>query len=144
MFYVATALERGEEAKTFAAALANLGHELSYAWWDHGSVQSEGPDRIAEVARAESGAILRSSLFVALLPGGRGTHIEIGLAIAAHEKRATAARNGTSRIVLVGPLVDSSGRECSFYRHERIDARLATVEEALAFFRGIWAAGGLW
>ena len=145
-FYIATGLERAEEAKQVAAHLSGLGHESTYAWWEHGSVQAEGPARIAEVAANEVQGVRTSDLFVGLLPGARGTHTEFGIAllsalvldespryrVANHEYREPVRKT----IVLIGPTEDATGRTCAFYLHPRVDERFATLAEFLAWFKG--------
>ena len=139
-FYIATGLERGDEARALAERLKELGHEITYAWWEHGSVQTEGPERIREVAVKELDGVTEAELFIALLPGGRGTHTELGAAlVCASESSYDYARN-SKKVVLVGPTeqVDASGqlRTCAFYLHPQVLERLATVGELLAWLRG--------
>jgi hypothetical protein len=131
-FYIATGLERGEEAKSLANALAFMGHEITYAWWEHGSVQTEGELRIAEVAVSELDGVYKADLFIALLPGGRGTHTEFGAALVLRQ-------HPFKKIVLVGP-TEQDGRTCAFYLHPSVDERFANVGELLAWLRGREAA----
>lgn len=143
--YIATGLERGEEAEALAAKLIELGHTMTYCWWEHGSVQADGPSRIAEVAVDELHGVSTSDLFVALLPGARGTHTEFGAALnnalvddAAPKVRHVhdPSRQPRKTIVLVGPTEDANGRTCAFYLHPRVDERFATLAEFLAWFKG--------
>jgi hypothetical protein len=118
--YIASGLERADEVKALAAALAEHGIGLSYDWTAHGSVQSEGPERIAEVARAEIEGVATADLVIVWLPGGRGTHAELGIVIGIN--RARAAFGDWSKrpvtptpILVVGPREGADGRECAFY-----------------------------
>ena len=145
-FYVATGLERADEAKTLAAALAAMGHTQTYDWTAHGSVQDEGPERIAEVAVEELRGVGKADLFIALLPGGRGTHTEFGcaLALAMDDDDSVPANSVVARkrlVVLVGPTEDASGRTCAFYLHPRVDERFATVGELHSWLRGLRRSG---
>ena len=82
--YIATRLDQAESHhRPLADALRALGHTITYDWTTHGSVQGEEVSRIIEVARAEMEGITSADLCVVLLPGGRGTHVEIGIALAA-------------------------------------------------------------
>lgn len=134
--YIATALERADEARAFAGAVAALGHTLTYSWWEHGSVQADGPARIAQVAMDELEGVRVADLVVVLLPGGRGTHTELGAALAFTDADRGGFGSSTKRVILVGPLADASGRECAFYRHPRVGFRFDTVPEVLAFLAG--------
>lgn len=79
--YVATGLEHADRARVVQSVLRDDGHEITYGWTVHGSVQDAGPKRIAEVARLEAAGVRAADLLIAILPGGRGTHVEIGLAL---------------------------------------------------------------
>lgn len=134
-FYLASGLERGEEAKALAAQLEAMGFRCSYEWWTHGSVQAAGSERIAEVAVDELEGVRGADLFIALLPGGRGTHTEFGCALTTKLARRGSGY-GTRVIVLVGPTEDASGRTNCFYLHPVIDERFATPPEFVAWLKG--------
>lgn len=104
--YIASSLENAEQVRAVRDTLAALGAGLTYDWTEHGSVQDEGPERIAEVARAELRGIYEARLVVVLLPGGRGTHTELGYALGLGKP-----------VLLFGPLDNGSGegRHCAFY-----------------------------
>jgi hypothetical protein len=126
-----------------AAALTALGHEITYDWSVHGSVQKDGPERIREVAEAECNGVLQADLFVCLLPGGRGTHTELGIALGnkrhKHGVRMAGQVGGEIRIVLVGDDGGADERTCCFYHHPDVDCRFDTTKEFLAFVRGLGA-----
>ena len=136
-FYIATALERAAEAKAIADQLRGFCLGQTYAWDEHGSVQDDGPERIREVAMNEVSGVLDADLFVCLLPGGRGTHTELGIAIAGSIERSRHGygRNSSRTIVIVGPLEGADGRVCAFYLHPHVDERFANVGEFLAWMR---------
>lgn len=134
-FYIATALERGEEAKALSAELRTFGLGPTYEWWTHGSVQDQGAEKIREVAISETSGVQQADLFVALLPGGRGTHTEIGIALCDSLERAGSPSRGEKTLVLIGPTEDASGRTCAFYLHPHVEERFATVGEFLAWMR---------
>lgn len=92
-------------------------------------MQAEGPGRIAEVAQNEAAGVQEAELFIALLPGGRGTHTELGMAIVhAQYEFDEDYRKARRRIIVVGDLIDTNGCECSFYRHPRVTHRFGTVD----------------
>jgi len=134
-FYVATGLERAEEAKALSIELEALGFTQTYDWAAHGSVQAQGPEKIREVAVAEVDGVQAADLFVALLPGGRGTHTELGVALAA-ALSSGFAHYEKKMLMIVGPTEDASGRTCAFYLHPRIDERFASVTELVAWLKG--------
>lgn len=102
--YVASSLERADEVEELYAFLTNVGVEVTYRWTQHGSVQHDGVARISEVALAELEGIRKADVVVVLLPGGRGTHVELGIACALEKP-----------VILHGDLEDQDGRPCAFY-----------------------------
>jgi Nucleoside 2-deoxyribosyltransferase len=81
-FYIATSLSRVAAHHRVRDDLKKWGHEISYDWTVHGSVKSVSKERLREVALLELEGISQSDFVVVLLPGGNGTHLELGFAIA--------------------------------------------------------------
>lgn len=137
--YIATSLENaGGHNSIWGAIKAAVPHaELTYDWTEHGSVQGDGEARIRAVAIAEAEGVMSADLVVALLPGGRGTHVEIGIAIGA----------GVPVLLLVTPEHEAlHPRTCAFYHHPGVrrvhsDRELVTVVEAFSGDAADW--GGL-
>jgi hypothetical protein len=59
-------------------ALKAHGWERTFDWTD----QDYGPERYADVALAELAGVRDADVLIVLLPGGYGTHVEIGAALA--------------------------------------------------------------
>jgi hypothetical protein len=108
--YIASALENAPAVRVRRDQLAKHGVELTYDWTAHGSVQSQGYEVMAQVARAEADGVRRANLVIVLLPGGRGTHAELGIAL------ATKAKWRDMQIIVCGPRAGADGRECCFYQ----------------------------
>lgn len=85
-YYIATSLSKGRAHNSVRDALNLLGHEISYDWTVHGSVKEVSKERLREVSICELEGISGADFVVALLPGGHGTHFELGFALA-HGKR---------------------------------------------------------
>jgi nucleoside 2-deoxyribosyltransferase len=118
-FYIASRLENASNVRELADKLEALGYQHTYDWTVHGSVQDQGEARMEEVARNEARGIYESDVAIVLLPGGRGTHCEIGLAL------------GFGKDVwIVGPRCDESGRECAFYYCPQVK-RFESVSELM-------------
>lgn len=112
-YYIATSLERHLHHNALRDLLEARGHSITYDWTEHGSVKHESQTRIAEVAHLEAMGVHHADFVVVLLPGGRGTHTELGLAIAygkpvfvhAHDHREFFAQDD---------------RTCAFYHHPQV------------------------
>lgn len=85
-YYIATSLSRMTAHNVVRDALGLYGHEISYDWTSHGSVKSVSKERLREVATLELDGISKVDFVVVLLPGGNGTHLELGFAIARGKK----------------------------------------------------------
>lgn len=119
-FYIASRLENAARVRDLASILKARGHVHTYDWTMHGSVQNEGSDVIAKVASREHAGVRSADTVIVLLPGGRGTHAELGMAIA----WATVVAEDTGdpiRILVLSesPEIDfgEDGRTCAFYHH---------------------------
>ena len=85
-FYIATSLSRMTAHQTVRDTLKKWGHEISYDWTLHGSVKSVSRERLREVASLELDGVSQADFVVVLLPGGKGTHLELGFAMARGKK----------------------------------------------------------
>lgn len=123
-FYVASSLNNAEQVRIVARMLRNAGHEQTYDWTVHGSVQSE-PDRWPTVAGKELDGVTDADVVVVLLPGGRGTHTELGAALAA-----------CKRVFIWGAtadaMLDESGRTCVFYHQPMASLHTGSIIGMLA------------
>mgnify|MGYP001208096980 CR=1 FL=1 len=79
--YIATRLENNGLASKLRTVILSLGHEISYDWINHGSIREKGSDLLTQTARHELEGVRTADLVIVLLPGGRGTHVELGAAL---------------------------------------------------------------
>ena len=77
-FYLATRIDRSAQAAPLLAALKAHGWVRTFTW----TGDELDPDRHADTAVAELTGVREADVVIALLPGGRGTHVEIGAALA--------------------------------------------------------------
>ena len=136
-FYLASGLENASQVSAVAARLRAAGWQQTYDWTVHGSVAGTGARRIAEVAAAESKGVMEADVVVVLLPGGRGTHVELGMAVGRgipvvlYHPDPAVFNNDTIPS-------DSSQRTCAFYflpsvvRVNSLDALLPAMEASFS------------
>ncbi len=78
--YLASGLENRARVQEWRDALTAAGHTITYDWTAHGRVQ--GP-QITDIAWKELHVgVQESDAVIVLLPGGTGTHTELGAALA--------------------------------------------------------------
>ena len=127
-FYIAT----GQQGASLAIRLANLfidhNHELTYDWTAHGNVEREGFARMSEVAFNEARAVRDAELVIVLLPGGKGTHTELGSAIATRANKRIIIWSET------GCEFKTDDNTCVFYYHPSVERIVCSVDELLALF----------
>lgn len=123
--YVATGLQNIEDAKRTVGRLVELGFSISYDWTVHGSLHDK-PESWSGSALAEQRGVSVCDALLVLLPGGRGTHVELGVALGGHRK-----------ILLVGTDEADRERACIFYHHPRVSraAELSTAIHTLRAWR---------
>lgn len=125
-FYISTGLLNRRRAEELSETLQRRGHELTYDWMSNGDVRREGDIRMGEVAFNELRAVRDAELVVVLLPGGGGTHTELGLAI---------ATRGNKRIIIWSEQGDEFSfdeRTCVFYFHPCCERVVCPFEELLS------------
>lgn len=141
-YYIASSLKNVDQVRELKKVLDAAGWRHTYDWTVHGSVQREGFERIAEVAAAESQGVCEADVVIVLLPGGRGTHTELGMAIGLVDAVAWApGQKRSPRIAIYSPDPEkdfgTGGTTCAFYHHPCVE-RFSDMDELHG-----WLAGAL-
>lgn len=111
-FYLASGLKNMPAAEALLYRLRGLGLECTYNWLAHGSVKGEGPKRMREISGLEIDGVARADFVVVLLPGGRGSHVELGAALGLDKPVFLVAEDEHALKV--------AGEECTFHWHPRV------------------------
>lgn len=122
-YYIASKLENHPAHNLLRDALAVHGHEITYDWTVHGPVYRSGLARVREVAVDETKGVLDADFVVVLWPGGRGTHVELGMAIAAGKP-----------VIFVSDVEahhEATTETCAFYHHPLVRRGRAPYEVLL-------------
>ena len=85
-FYIASRLGNFAQVQALSEKLKVAGWVHTYDWTTHGSVKESDVDQLKEVAWNEYNGVKDADVIVVLLPGGKGTHAELGMAIAFGKK----------------------------------------------------------
>ncbi len=78
-FYVSSRKDRSAQADALSEVLKARGWKRTYEWT---AQDGKDPDGHAEIAIKELEGVREADVLVVLLPGGYGTHVEIGAALA--------------------------------------------------------------
>jgi hypothetical protein len=107
-FYLSTRKDRSDEGACLSNALQTRGWECTYEWT---TLKGIGPAEYSAVAQAEIDGIRQADVVIVLLPGGFGTHAEIGAALAF---RKPIILHSPNRAVLEAPY------PCVFHYHPMV------------------------
>lgn len=135
-YYIATSLSRHDDHNLVRDTLAGFGHEITYDWTVHGSVRDQNADIIRRVAMAETQGVQVADIVIVLLPGGRGTHVELGMALVLGKPVLLHTTTPETHF-------NSTSSTCLFYWHQHaIHAPAGPLETAAKFasalFTPVW------
>jgi hypothetical protein len=122
LIYVASKWGNKKTAAALMRELESRGHEICYDWTANTLAADGGEDRLREISELEIDGVTNADVFVLLMPGYFGSHVELGAAIA----------SGVPRIYVVGDLMDDRGVLSPFYFNPAVTARLASTRALLA------------
>ncbi|SEP59635.1 Nucleoside 2-deoxyribosyltransferase [Virgibacillus subterraneus] len=83
-FYVASGFANIEQVQYVTQKLQSRGYNLTYDWTRNQRATSK--QALRTIGELEKEAVLNCDFFILLLPGGKGSHTELGMALAL-EKR---------------------------------------------------------
>lgn len=83
-FYVASSFQNINQVRTLTNRLTQMGWQLTYDWTLN--ERADSAEKLQRIGLLEKAAIEDSELVLIVLPGGKGTHVELGLAIAGKKK----------------------------------------------------------
>lgn len=78
-FYIASGFQNKETVKLVSKLLREKGHHHTYDWTKN--KRAETFERLTAIGEEERNGVQEADVLIALFPGGKGTHIEIGMAI---------------------------------------------------------------
>jgi len=81
-FYIASKLENHEQVTSLADILKSFGWTHTYDWTSHGSLKETDIKTLKSVGQKEYDGVKNADIVIILTPQGRGTHVELGMAIA--------------------------------------------------------------
>lgn len=61
------------------------GWEHTYDWTAHGSIKETDIETLEDIGQKEADGVKNADIVIVLTPQGRGTHVELGMAIASNK-----------------------------------------------------------
>lgn len=83
-FYVASSFQNKEIVRVVSEKLMNNGWHHTYDWTQNNRACSL--EALQKIGMLEKQAVADSDVVIVILPGGKGSHIELGMAIAWQKK----------------------------------------------------------
>lgn len=85
-FYIASSLKNYEQVRELSCRLKNAGWEHTYDWTLHCSEKELDIETLRSIGEKEYDGVKQADVVIVLTPQGRGTHTELGMAIALNKK----------------------------------------------------------
>lgn len=95
-FYVASSLANRDHVSRMISHLRKHGGDVTFDWTVNGSKPGDDSSRMASIAQLEIRGVKESQVVIVIAPGGHGTHVEIGAALASG-KRVIIYATGPSK-----------------------------------------------
>ena len=92
-FYIGSGFLNFELVNIISEKLINLGHIHTYNWGKN-IIENETIEDMIRASELEKQAIIDSDVVIIILPAGRGTHIELGMALALNKKVYLYSKDG--------------------------------------------------
>ncbi len=121
-FYIASTLSNVENVAIIADKFLKTGWQWSFNWTPFSSLGNL--NSLKEISQNEVNGVLDCDLFLMLFPAQRGSHVELGIALAAGKP-----------ILLLAPDENAllrNGLTCSFYHHPKVNLLIQKDIEILA------------
>ncbi|MEN2766829.1 nucleoside 2-deoxyribosyltransferase [Ornithinibacillus xuwenensis] len=83
-FYIASGFDNQAAVHYVRDQLILAGHSHTYDWTKNNRATTE--EALRTIGEAEKAAVADSDVFIVLLPGGKGTHTELGIALGLNKK----------------------------------------------------------
>lgn len=81
-FYISSRLSNAEQVKYVAGRLKGNGWTHTHDWTNFDLTTEDNPDRLRVISEQEFEGVKAADIVIVISPQGRGTHIELGMAIA--------------------------------------------------------------
>lgn len=85
-FYIASSLKNYQKVRELARLLKNAGWEHTYDWTLYCPEKEIDLETLKSIGEKEYEGIKQADVVIILTPQGRGTHTELGIAIALNKK----------------------------------------------------------
>lgn len=79
-YYIASSFANKQKVQQLSAELNKDGHFFTYDWTTN--LRADTFEKLQHIGLSERNAVQKADLFIILLPAGKGSHVELGIALA--------------------------------------------------------------
>ncbi|WNF24875.1 group-specific protein [Mesobacillus jeotgali] len=122
-FYVASSFRNMDAVNYVTNQLVNKGYVHTYDWTKNAQGRDEKTftfEDLKEIGQKEKDAVIKSDFIVVLLPGGKGTHIELGIALGLGKKTFLYSLDGA---------LDQVEKASTFYHLPEVEKCYGKLDE---------------
>jgi hypothetical protein len=123
-FYIASSFRNIHNVRYISGQLKSKGYSHTYDWTNHDRSFSLSIEELKQIGQQEKEAVMQSDIVIVLLPAGKGSHIELGIALALNK-----------RIILHSPQgeVNDLSETSTFYHLEGVEKFLGRTDKLVEF-----------
>jgi hypothetical protein len=121
-FYIASSLKNSHNVRYISEKLKMNGHTHTFDWTALNPAASF--QELKQIGQMEKEAVIQADVLIMLLPAGKGSHIEFGIALALKKRIILHSPHGE-----VNDLEESS----SFYHLTQVEKFLGTRDELINY-----------
>jgi hypothetical protein len=121
-FYVASSFKNVNAVRLISEKLKLEGYIQTYDWTQND--RDLTIEQLRELGQKEKKAVIAADFIVVVLPAGKGSHIELGIALGLGKKVYIHSPNGE---------VNNMAATSTFYHLEEVEACTGTIEELVEY-----------
>jgi hypothetical protein len=119
-FYIASSFSNIETVRYVSRQLKNKGYMQAYDWTENEKTSSL--EDLRTIGQAEREAVMEADFLIVLFPAGKGSHIELGIALGHGVKVYLYSADGE---------INNLETTSTFYHLPEMEKVIGTVEELL-------------
>lgn len=119
-FYVASSFKNIDTVRYVSNELINRGYIQTYDWTQNDRASTVKD--LKEIGQQERNAVLEADFLIVLLPGGKGSHIEFGIALGQGKRIYLYSQNDE---------VDRFETTSTFYHLSEVEKCIGTIDELI-------------
>lgn len=119
-FYVASSFKNIETVRYVSNELIRKGYIHTYDWTKNARASTF--EELNEIGRQEKNAVMEADFIIVLLPAGKGSHIEFGIALAQGKRIYLYSQNEE---------VNNFETTSTFYHLPQVEKCIGTIDELI-------------